>query len=200
MATKRTNFKAMNSQEFIAYLQDKNIEFTQLNTTTVLGKSVLLITPNHFRLIPRIFESNTLKQLDSDTQLTMINMQKNNQHNISQKGQLIQLIDDRIQNMGVKGVYHPKRLKPNWNKLTDDDKKLSLFEKYITNKDSSIGFLKLVQVNLCQKTLEAVVIHNSEVLQFLKNKQAKQICIDKFSKYPNGVQYLKSQGIYINED
>lgn len=199
MAIKRTNFKAMNSQEFIAYLQSKNIEFTKLNTTTVLGKGVLLITPNHFRLIPRVFESNTLKQLDSDTQLTMINMQKNNQQNVSQKTQLIQLIDDRVQNMGVKGVYHPKRLKPKWNSLIDDDKKLALFEKYVTNKESSIGFLKLVQVNLCEKTLEAVVIEHAEIINYVENKQIKEICVSKFLKYQNGNQYLKKHGIDLKQ-
>ena len=190
MSTKRTNFKAMNQQEFIAHLNSKNITFELLNTTSSIGVGVIKITPQHFRLQPRIFNSKTKKQLDSNIDLTGIDTNMNKNDGISKK-QLLKIIDDRIQNMGTKGVYHPKRLKPKWNSLTNDDDKLKLFEKYISTKESSIGFLKLVRVNLCHKTLEAIVFEHPTIVAFLSNKNVKQVCIEKFNKYPNGIEYLK---------
>ncbi len=113
------------------------------------------------------------------------------------KKQLIKIIDDRIQNMGTKGVYHPKRLKPKWNSLTTDKRRLELFEKYLSKKETSIGLYKLIEVNLCHKTLEAIVIENFEALKHLSTDGLLQICIDKFNRYENGKKYLKGKGIEI---
>lgn len=115
------------------------------------------------------------------------------------KKQLIKLIDDRIQNMGTKGVYHPKRLKPKWNSLTNDNEKLALFESYLSKKESSIGLMKLIEVNLCHKTLEAIVIEDLQALKWLSSDGLLQNCIDKFMKYENGREYLKSKGINIDD-
>ncbi|MFV0531752.1 MAG: hypothetical protein ACK5MD_10005 [Flavobacteriales bacterium] len=115
------------------------------------------------------------------------------------KKQLIKLIDNRIQNMGTKGVYHPKRLKPKWNALTNDKDKLNLFESYLSKKESSIGLMKLIEVNLCHKTLEAIIIEDVEALKWLSSDGLLQNCIDKFSKYENGREYLKSKGIKVDD-
>ena len=115
------------------------------------------------------------------------------------KKQFIKLIDDRIQNMGVKGVYHPKRLKPKWNTLTTDKQKLVLFENYISKKDASIGFNKLVSVKLCNKTLEAILIESPDVVKFLSSEDLLQHCIDKFNRYENGVNYLKEKQLVDND-
>ncbi|WP_407557329.1 hypothetical protein [Winogradskyella sp. 4-2091] len=116
------------------------------------------------------------------------------------KKQLIKLIDHRFQNMGTKGVYHPKRLKPKWNSLTDDNDKLALFEKYLSNKETSIGLHKLIEVNLCHKTLEAIIIEDLSVLKWLSSDGLLKNCINKFNKYKNGKDYLKSKGIKITDD
>lgn len=116
------------------------------------------------------------------------------------KKQLIKLIDDRIQNMGTKDVYHPKRLKPKWNSLTNDKDKLALFESYLSKKESSIGLRKLIEVNLCHKTLEAIIIENVEAIKWLSSDGLLQNCINKFNRYKNGKEYLKSKGIEINDD
>lgn len=194
MSGKRTNFKTMNQLDFIAYLDDKSIPYNKIETTTVLGLGVVKIEPNHFRLGKRIFEFSTGKQIDGNTELTEINLKPITNNKLTKK-QLVKIIDERIQNMGTKGVYHPKRLKPKWNLLTDDKSKLQLFEKYITNKDSSIGFLKLIKVNLCHKTLEAIVIEYPIASEYLKSGDARLICIDKFSRYSNGKKYLTEKGI-----
>ena len=116
------------------------------------------------------------------------------------KKQLIKLIDDCIQNMGTKGVYHPKRLKPKWNSLTKDSDKLELFETYLSKPEVSIGLRKLIAVNLCNKTLEAIVIENLDALKLLSSDGLLQNCINKFMKYDNGKEYLKSKGIEINDE
>ena len=46
MTNKRTNFKAMIQKDFIAYLDDKNVTYSKFKTTTVLGLSVVKITPD----------------------------------------------------------------------------------------------------------------------------------------------------------
>lgn len=115
------------------------------------------------------------------------------------KKQLIKIIDDRIQNMGTKGVYHPKRLKPKWNSLTKDKDKLELFEKYLSNKETSIGLRKLIEVKLCNKTLEAIVIENPKVLEHLSSENLFQSCVEKFKKYKNGKAYLIAKGIDIKK-
>lgn len=111
---------------------------------------------------------------------------------------VIKAIDDRIQNMGTKGVYYPKRLKPKWNSLSNDEDKLALFEKYISKKESSIGFLKLVNVNLCHKTLEAILLEKPSWVKFFSSNELRQICIEKFSKYENGKAYLKNKGVFFD--
>lgn len=194
MNGKRTNFKIMGQNDFVAYLEDRDIPYIKLNTTTILGLGVTKVKPEHFRLGHRIFESKTGKQIDPNIELTGIEIEPKETKSLSKK-QLIRIIDERVQNMGTKGVYHPKRLKPKWNSLTDDTKKLELFEKYVTSKESSIGFLKLIKVNLCHKTLEAVIIEYPTCIDYLKSKNVKGICIGKFSKYDSGKQYVIEKGI-----
>ncbi|MBU2926717.1 hypothetical protein [Winogradskyella psychrotolerans] len=194
MSGKRTNFKVMGQKDFIAYLEDRDVPFTRFDTTTVLGVSVTKIKPKHFRLGPREFETKSGNQIDTNTKMKDIELTTKSKNPISKK-QLIRIIDERVQNMGTKGVYHPKRLKPKWNSLTDDNEKLELFEKYVTSKESSIGFLKLIKVNLCHKTLEAVIIEFPTSIEYLKSNKVKSICIDKFSKYNHGKQYLIENGI-----
>lgn len=194
MSGKRTNFKIMGQKDFVAYLEDRDVPYIKLNTTTVLGLCVTKVKPEHFRLGYRIFESKTGKQIDPNIELTGIEIEPKKTKSLSKK-QLIRIIDERVQNMGTKGVYHPKRLKPKWNSLIDDTKKLELFEKYVTSKESSIGFLKLIKVNLCHKTLEAIIIEYPACINYLKSKNVKGISIGKFSKYDNGKQYLIDKGI-----
>lgn len=194
MSGKRTNFKIMGQKDFMAYLKERDVPYTKFETTTVLGLSVVKITPDHYRLGARVFQKDGGEQLDPKVQLTGIDMVGRTNRRISRQ-QLIRIIDERIQNMGTKGVYHPKRLKPKWNSLTDDSKKLELFEKYVTNKESSIGFLKLIKVNLCHKTLEAIVIEYPTSVEYLTSNGIKTICVDKFSKYDNGKRYLRENNI-----
>jgi hypothetical protein len=208
--SKRTNFKAMSKDHFINHLDTNDIKYTSFKTTTVLGVSVIKITPDHFRLGERIFELKSGKQVSANAELTNIPLKvedkieskvetvKTTSKAITKK-QLIKLIDDRIQNMGTKGVYHPKRLKPKWNSLTNDEDRLALFEKYLANKDTSIGLRKLIEVNLCHKTLEAIIIDDLTVLKWLSSDGLLQNCINKFNNYKNGKDYLKSKGIEIND-
>jgi len=101
--------------------------------------------------------------------------------------------------MGTKGVYHPRRLKPKWNSLNNDKDKLTLFEKYLATPETSIGLHKLIEVNLCHKTLEAIIIDDSQVVKLLSAENLLQNCINKFMKYENGIEYLKSKGIIITD-
>jgi hypothetical protein len=71
---------------------------------------------------------------------------------------LIKIFDNRIQIHGNKRCVSSKRLKPKWNSLTNDTDRLALFEKYLSSKETSIGLYKLIEVNLCYKSLEAIVI------------------------------------------
>lgn len=114
------------------------------------------------------------------------------------KKQLIKLIDDRIQHMATKGVYHPKRLKPKWNSLTNDKDRLQLFETYLNKKEPSIGLRKLISVNLCHKTLEAILIEHPDCVKWLSSDTLYQNCIDKLKLFDNGKEYLKSKGIKTN--
>ena len=209
--SKRTNFKAMSKSDFISHLDNNNIKYTELKTTTVLGVNVIKIKPDHFRLGERVFDLKNGKQVDTNTELTNIALEVGTKNEVEvktkkttskpiTKKQLIKLIDDRIQHMGTKGVYHPKRLKPKWNSLTNDNDRLALFEKYLANKDTSIGLRKLIEVNLCHKTLEAIVIDDLSALKCLSSDGLLQNCIDKFMKYENGKEYLKSKGIEISDD
>ena len=108
---------------------------------------------------------------------------------------LIRIIDSRIQNMGTKGVYHPKRLKPMWNSLARDKDKKALFERYLLRKDISIGLNKLMEVNLCHKTLEAIPIEYPKSLELLSDQITLSLCINKLSKHANGINYLIKEGI-----
>ncbi|WP_026836536.1 hypothetical protein [Gillisia sp. JM1] len=109
--------------------------------------------------------------------------------------EIVKIIDDRIENMGTKGVYYPRRIKPKWNSLTSDKEKLELFEKYVTSKEASIGFRSLVKKNLCSKTLEAILFENPEIVESLNEKDVMTICMDKFEKYKNGEAYLKQMKV-----
>ena len=192
---KRTNFKTMDQGAFIKYLNDRSIAYDKLTTTTVLGLSVFKVIPENSRINFRVFDRETGNQLDQDVELTGIDLA---QRAISKK-QLIKLIDERIQNMSTKGVYHPKRLKPKWNSLTNDDEKLALFGKYVLNREVSIGLRKLVKVNLCEKTLEAIVIDHPNAMHHVTSENVTGICIEKLLKYKNGRDYLKSKGIEIDD-
>ena len=65
MTKKRTNFKVMDCSQFIAYLDNKSINYDRFTTTTVMGQSVVKISPDHFRMTPRVFDKRTSKQMDS---------------------------------------------------------------------------------------------------------------------------------------
>lgn len=111
------------------------------------------------------------------------------------KAQLVKVIDNRIQNMVTKGVYYPRRLKPKWDSLTKVNEKLELFEKYLDTETSSIGFLRLMKVNLPNKTLESIIIDDPSCIDLLNIDNPYQKCVDKFKKYKNGKDYLISKGI-----
>lgn len=116
------------------------------------------------------------------------------------KKQLLKTVDERIQNMSTKGVYHPRRMKPKWDSLKTDGEKLALFEKYVTAKDASIGLRRLVKVNLCHKTLESVIIENPSAVEHLQSKDVMAICVAKLSLYDNGVEYLKTNSIKVEPE
>jgi len=170
---KRTNFNKMNHLDFIDYLNNNAVPYTEKQHALETE-----IIPDHFRLKPRRFA--TPKEVLSDD-----------------IKRIIKLIDDRISQMSTKGVYHPKRIKPKWNALEHTQDKLNYFVKMVSNKQSSIGFYKLVNVNLCHKTLEAIIIENPSFIDFLNNNRLHQICVDKFSKYENGRAYLLNKGIRL---
>lgn len=209
--SKRTNFKIMSKNNFISYLDKKDINYITFKTTTVLGDSVVKIKPNHFRLGQRVFELKSGKQVVASVELTDIPLETGTKTEVEKevvttenpepitKQQLIKLIDNRIQNMGTKGVYHPKRLKPKWNSLTNDEDKMELFEKYLSNPHTSIGLYKLIEVNLCHKTLEAIIIEDLTAIKWLSSDGLLQNCINKFNKYKNGKEYLKTKGIEITD-
>ncbi|MDG3582953.1 hypothetical protein [Galbibacter pacificus] len=112
--------------------------------------------------------------------------------------QLIKLIDTCIENMATKRVYYPRRLKTKWISLIDDSDKLVMFEEYLSKKTISIGLDKLMSVDLCHKTLEAVLLENLGVLGWLSKKEILQNCINKLSKHENGRMYLKANGYCID--
>src|SRR5690606_33945709 len=110
----------MNQSAFTEHLDSKSIKYNKLNTTTVLGLSVIKIIPKDSRINYRVFDRKTGDQLDQNIDVTDISMASR----IISKKQLIRLIDDRIQNMSTKGVYYPRRLKPKWNSLNNDKDRL----------------------------------------------------------------------------
>ena len=107
------------------------------------------------------------------------------------KQELIEIIDQKIQNMGTPKVYHPKRLKPHWNSLKTDTEKLNLFEKYISNPKVSKGFDSLLKAKLCSKTLEAIILETPEASKHLSEDYTK-VCEAKFKKYKSGKSFLQS--------
>ncbi len=190
MTRTRTNFKIMNHKGFIAYLEDKSILFEMLETTTVLGLSVLKIIPKGSNMKPRLFDASTSKQLDPKLELTEIDF--GTQKSLEQ---LIKIIDNKINNMSTKGVYHPRRLKPKWFSLKTNKQKLELFRKYMKAPTSSIGFLRLIEVNLPSKTMESIIIEHPEFEKLINIDGLRQKCIDKFKLYENGKLYLKEKGL-----
>ncbi len=105
--------------------------------------------------------------------------------------QLIKLIDKCIRNMAVKGVYYPRRILPKWDSLTNDKDKLAYFEKIINSKKVSTGFDRLVEKNLCEKTLEAIIVQHPEAVDLINGKDILDNCVQKFSKYAHGRTFLK---------
>ncbi|WP_303316987.1 hypothetical protein Q4Q34_03215 [Flavivirga abyssicola] len=189
MTRKRTNFKAMDCGQFIAYLNNKSIHYDKFITTTVMGISVVKVNPNHFRMTPRIFDRDTNRQLDSKVELTDIDITK------PSLKQFIKLVDKKIKEMSTKGVYHPRRLKPKWDSLKNDKDKLELFTKYMKAPTSSIGFIRLIMVNLPNKTLESILIDYPQYESLIKIEGIRERCIKKFMAYKNGKEYLKSKRI-----
>ena len=183
----RTNFNKMGYDEFVNYLNKNKIDFKENNgKNPENGKKLITVSPLHYRLKPRSFVTTSSKPVKN-----RIGSMKDN----LEVERFIKAIDDRIQNMGTKGVYHPKRLKPKWNSLSNNEDKLALFKKYISKKESSIGFLKLVSVNLCDKTLEAILLEKPSWAKFFSSTELRRICIEKFKRYENGKAYLRNKGI-----
>ena len=108
---------------------------------------------------------------------------------------IVKIIDDRIESMGTKGVYFPKRMRPKWRSLTTDKQKMAFFERYISYPKPSLGFIKLVEKNLCPKTLEAIIIESPEVADSLESENVLQLCKHKFMKFEHGQQYLESMNV-----
>lgn len=104
---------------------------------------------------------------------------------------ILKIVNDRIENMGTKGVYYPRRIKPKWNSLKSEKEKMRLFEKLVSSETPSIGFRNLVRKNLCSKTLEAILFEKPEIEKNFQTKDVLNICRSKFIKYKNGEAYLK---------
>lgn len=105
--------------------------------------------------------------------------------------EILKIVDTRIENMGTKGVYYPRRIKPKWKSLKSEKEKMQLFEKLVSSPEPSIGFRSLVRKNLCSKTLEAIVLEKPEIEKCFQTKDILDICKKKFIKYKNGEAYLK---------
>lgn len=105
---------------------------------------------------------------------------------------LIRVIDTHIQNMGTNRVYHPNRLKPKWNSLKSNDVRLELFIDYVSRIKPSVGLIKLVEYNLCEKTLEAVYIDNFGLHPILSSSDILENCKTKFYKFKNGRRYINA--------
>ena len=189
MTKKRTNFKAMDLDGFISYLEDRHIAYNKLLTTTVMGSFVIRITPIHYRMVSRVFDKSTSRQMDPSTMVTGIDISK------PSLKQFIKLVDKKINDMSTKGVYHPRRLKPKWENLTNSKDKLELFTKYMKASTSSIGFIRLIEVNLPNKTLESILIDYPQYESLIEIEGVRERCIKKFKAYKNGKEYLKSKGI-----
>jgi len=107
--------------------------------------------------------------------------------------ELIDIIDVKIEVMGTPNGYHPKRLKPKWERLTTDSEKLKVFIDYVSNPVPSLGFKSLLKDELPHKTLESIIIEFPNCLPLLKDDNIKQICIEKFNKYKEGVWYMNEK-------
>lgn len=186
MQKKRTNFKAMDHNQFIAYLKEKSIPFEQKNVATIDNINIIEVRPEHFRLVSRLFEKTTKNQLFNC-------IIKNESNKDLQK--FINILNDKIINMSTKDVYHPRRLLPKWLSLESNEEKLELFRKYMKAPTSSIGFLRLIEVNLPNKTMESIIIDHPEFESLIKIEGLRQKCIDKFRLYKNGKLYLKERGL-----
>lgn len=180
----------MDYSTFIEYLNKCDIPYQQYETTTVLGSSVNKVIPNGRNLKLKAFDKSTGVQLDSSVQLTDVDM--GSKQDIKA---LVKIIDEKINNMSTKGVYHPRRLQPKWQRLQNDNERLDLFRKYMKAPTSSIGFIRLIDVNLPQKTLESIVVEHPEFEQLIGIDNLKQKCIDKFKLYENGRSYLQVKAI-----
>ena len=113
------------------------------------------------------------------------------------KPQLIKIIDERIENMATKSVYYPRRLKPKWKSLSKQTEKLDLFESYLKNSTSSIGFIRLMNVKLPSKTLESIIFDYPDAINLLKDKSIINNCIQKFKRYSCGEDYIKMKDIKL---
>jgi hypothetical protein len=188
MKRTRINFNNMNYDEFIGYLKNRKAQYDELDTTTLLGLNVIAVQPKQSRMTSRVFDKNTGHQLDSKLELTGIDFNQK-----KTLARLIKIIDDKINNMSTKGVYHPRRLQPKWQSLTSNKQKLDLFRRYMTAPTSSIGFLRLINCNLPSKTLESIIIDYPEFESLIAIDRLRQKCIDKFKLYDSGKDYLRSK-------
>lgn len=184
MQKKRTNFKAMDYNQFIAYLKEKSIPFEQKNGVTIESINIIVVTPEHFRLVPRLFKKTNKSQMFNC-------ILKDESNKDLQK--FIDILDDKIINMSIKGVYHPRRLLPKWLSLKSNKEKLELFRKYMKAPTSSIGFLRLMEVNLPNKTMESIIIDHPEFEDLIGISGLRHKCKNKFKLYKNGKAYLKSK-------
>ena len=180
----------MDFQTFMDYLKQYNITYNKLDTTTILGEPVIKVIPKGRNMKPRIFDRTSGEHLSPNLELTNIDFSQN-----LELSKLLKIVDDKIRNMSTKGVYHPRRLLPKWSSLKSNKQKLELFKKYMKAPTSSIGFLRLIEVNLPNKTLESVIIEHPHFESLIGIDGLKQKCIDKFMLYENGRLYLEQKGL-----
>mgnify|MGYP000139953081 CR=1 FL=1 len=146
------------------------------------------MVPSHHRLKPRSFNVVTGKQVDRDVISKSLKLSS-----------FIKIVDDKINNMSTKGVYLPRRLQPKWQGLSTNEEKLELFRKYMKAPTSSIGFIRLINVNLPDKTMESIIIEHPQFEVLIGIDNLTQKCIAKFRLYENGRTYLKLKGINLTE-
>jgi len=111
------------------------------------------------------------------------------------KRTFLRKINNCINNMGTPKVYHPKRMKPKWLSLTTNKEKMEALEGWIMSKKPSLGFKRLVNSGLAEKTLESIIIQNKECERFFSESNVRKHCIDKFMLFKKGKEYLISIGI-----
>ena len=174
---KRTDFRKMDYSDFIEYLTKNEVSYEEKT-----NKDSVEVIPKHFRLKSRRFPLPD-EELD----------------NYSQIEEIIEVVSKRIEAMSTKDVYHPKRISPKWKAMQTTQDKLNYFEKMVSTSESSIGFRKLVSVNLCYKTLEAVIVENPSFVQLFNKENLLDTCVLKFKRYPNGRAYLMSKRFGLEE-